>query len=174
MGVNSFVNTDFVKINYNNGMKRIIFLIAVMTLLLSCGNKQPQKTPEQIKAEELSAFRQKAVIGLEKYLKRHFSADPDYGRVLELSDTTLNDSLFRGEMRFAIKNPFGAVQQFEGYLFCICKKDSTMYLGLWDSYPKYMGDYMVARGMAGDEKAYTDIPQEPTYEFVVKHGVVME
>jgi len=154
-------------------MKNFAFILITLALL-SCGGKQPKKTPKQIKAEKIAAFKQKAVDGIESYLKRNVSSDPDYARILEVSDTTLNDSLYSGYMRVAVKNVFGAVQQLDGYLFCVCRKDSSYYIGLWEGHVDFIGKYKISKSMKGENIEWADVPDKPTYDYVVEHGTLIK
>lgn len=107
---------------------------------VSCGGEKPQKTAEQTKAEQLAEFKQIVISAIENHLKRDVSSDPDYGRIVETKRTILNDSVFCGEMRIAIKNVFGAVQQKDGCIFYACKKNNILYMQLWDSHFKLQFD----------------------------------
>lgn len=151
-------------------MRKILSLIAIVLLFVSCGSKQPQKTPEQIKAESIAAFKQKATNSIENYLKRNISSDPDYGRVIETSETSVNDSMYIGHMRVAIKNVFGAVQQKDGCIFCFCKKGNSYFLKLWDSNADFAFDYGYSSSGQIDLQSRGARPSPLLYKFVVEHG----
>lgn len=144
-------------------------------LLFSCGDKQPQKTPEQIKAERIALFKQKAIVSIENYLKRNVSSDPDYGRVIETSNTSVNDSVFCGNMRIAVKNVFGAVQQKDGCLFCVCKKDGTLFLMVWDNSTDFQVEYSMKYGGSVNWGGYYNMkPNDGIYKYVTEYGTQCE
>lgn len=151
-------------------MRKTLSLLAAL-LLISCGSKESQKTPEQIKAENIAAFKAKAVTGIENYLKRNVSSDPDYGRVIETSNTSVNDSVYCGNMRIAVKNVFGAVQQKDGCAFCVCKKENTLYLMVWDSSIDFQVRYSMANGGSVDlSGCYALKANDNIFKYVTEHG----
>lgn len=118
-------------------MKKTILsmLLAVMTvgLILSCKEKKPVKTDAELRADSIrkakqdsifsvANFKKESIATIEKFIKKKFSSDPDFGKVVETDDKILNDSIYFAKSRIVIKNDFGAKQQYTNVWFVFCRR----------------------------------------------------
>lgn len=122
----------------------IVALIAtiICALSVSCGSKQSQKSPEQLRADSIRmadsikaarpiTLKNKAIDGLTRYLKKQISSDPEVGKVLDVKDGYLSDSLFFSKAKVMVKNRYGANEQYDNLWFCVCRKDDNYYMIVW-------------------------------------------
>ena len=125
-------------LNFTDMKKILLFMtaFAVAMCMVSCDsfeNKaKKQKSPEDIYAEKVIKFKTQAILGIEKYLKREVSVNPEIGEVIDTKDKILNDSLIFCEARILVQNVFGAKQQGDA-LFAVGKKDGKLYMRCWDN-----------------------------------------
>lgn len=109
-------------------------MMVAVAVAISCSGKPkvPEKTPEQLRADSVAKAKSDSVArvadfktfsldSFEKFLKRQISSDPDYGKLLESSDLILSDSIYLAKCRAAVKNDFGAVEQFDDAYLLVCK-----------------------------------------------------
>lgn len=149
-------------------MKKILLLIVVAMAFVACENKQPKKTAEQLIVERIEKMKEISTKGIEDYIKRNLSSDPDYGKIIETSGVTLNDSVYSGTMRIAVKNVFGGTQQKDGCVFYVCREKDKYYVRVWET----QVDFYLQ--LDSDKLKYiggeTKINQLKTYKYVINNG----
>lgn len=120
-------------------MRNILFLL-LLAVLVACGggSKQEQSTAKQdtidsaiMKAVERDHLKKKAIEGLTRYLKRQVSSDPDYAEVRGTDDFVSDDSIYFAKARIVVMNRYGAKEQYDDLLFCVCRRDTSHYMIVW-------------------------------------------
>mgnify|MGYP006956374880 CR=1 FL=1 len=128
-------------------MKKILSVLAIMLaafFIMACNSKPkaPEKTPAQLRADSvakakkdsinrISAFKGRAIKDIGRYLRSKVSSDPSFGKVLQIEDKILNDSIFFGKAKVLIKNQYGANEQYSDFWFMVCKKNNELYFLPW-------------------------------------------
>lgn len=149
-------------------MKKILLLMAVALAFASCGDKQPKMTAEELIVERIDKMKEISTKGIENYIKKHISSDPDYGKIIETSGVTLNDTVYSGTMRIAFKNVLGGTQQKGDCVFYVCREKDMYYVKVWET----QVDFYLQ--LDSDKLKYiggeTKINQLKTYKYVINNG----